>query len=77
MTTIFEALVNKDSAIQNTMDKLLEWSELNNMQLNPTKTKEILVKFGGGYEVDQASVDNIPVKRVKSAKGHSRILAES
>ena len=69
-TTIHESFSDpKDSSLQVSTDAILQWSSNNKMQLNATKTKEILISFKRKSEtIPRIIIDGQEIERVDDAK---------
>jgi hypothetical protein len=65
-TTIHHVSNNPDdNTLQEATDSVLTWSQMNNMKINPTKTKEMLVSFSNeAPHVPAISVNNHELERV-------------
>ena len=68
--TIYEVLFEaKPSVLQNELNKIIEWSESNNMKINVTKTKELSITFlKNRAPMDRFTVYNQPLDLVPSTK---------
>ena len=69
-TTIYHISSEPDSnTIQNEADYVLEWSNVNNMRLNATKTKEMIINFSKKTQHFQPiSINGVEIERVKCFK---------
>ena len=70
-TTILELLSSKDSVscMQSTLDSLMAWTVKNEMNLNPTKTKELQINFfKQPVSLGRLEVQQVPVTSVLTAK---------
>ena len=70
-TTIFERLPSRDSAsiMQSALDNIESWTSQNNMNLNPTKTKELHFNFFKSYVNNTVfTIGESVVNSVKTAK---------
>ena len=70
-TTLLESLPAKDSVshLQATLDSLMAWTNKNNMNLNPSKTKELRINFSKQpLDPTNLLVKQEPVVCVKTAK---------
>ena len=70
-TTIFERLPSRDSAsiMQSALDNIESWTSQNNMNLNPTKTKELHFNFFKSYVNNSVfTIGESVVNSVKTAK---------
>ena len=56
------------TSLQSTVDMAVDWSRNNDMKVNVTKTKEMLVYFGKSVEIPPLLVDGQSIERVKQAK---------
>ena len=68
--TIYEVLFKAEpSVLQNELNKIIKWSESNNMKINVTKTKELSITFlKNGAPMDRLTVYNQPLDLVPSSK---------
>ena len=68
--TIYEVLFKSEpSVLQNELNKIIKWSESNNMKINVTKTKELSITFlKNGAPMDRLTVYNQPLHLVLSSK---------
>ena len=69
-TTMYEVCPKgKDCSIQNALNELVAWSNSNDMQINPTKTKEMVICFTkDNIELPLLTIAGNLVERVKEAK---------
>ncbi len=58
-----------DDSLQVTINQISEWSEQNDMKMNPTKTHELLLHFGKAKpELVPITINDIEINRVTSTK---------
>ena len=77
-TTIFEVLKNDEvSTLQSVLDQIIGWCSENYMQINPTKSAEILFHFSRSKKIpDPFVIDNTPIMTFKQQKLLGVIISE-
>ena len=68
--TIYEVVPKAEpSILQNELNKIIEWTDSNNMKINVTKTKELSVSFlKNSPPADRLTVNNQSLDSVRSSK---------
>ena len=68
-TTLVEVGVKaRGSNMQSAADQVCKWSEDNELGLNTTKTKDMLISFGAEPDIPPLTMNNAIIERVKSSK---------
>ena len=69
-TTIYKITNDiEDDSLQIAIDDVIEWSKMNSMNINPTKSKEMLISFAKNPpEVPHIVIDGESIERVTSCK---------
>jgi hypothetical protein len=56
------------SELQQTADKIIEWSERNHLNINTSKTKELVISFGKKQDIPHLIVEGEEIERVTETK---------
>lgn len=69
-TSVYEIVgIGEESKLQQAADEAIEWASANNMKLNASKTKELLIHFGkNNIEIPNIVMEGETVERVHCAK---------
>ena len=66
---------NISTESQSTLDKVNSWASSNDMRLNPSKRKELIINFSHAYELPPVlRIDGTPLDRVECHKVLGRTL---
>lgn len=78
-SSLFEIVsVSEESKMQNAANEASAWAAKNNMKLNASKTKEIVIYFGRAeINIPRISIDGETIERVNCAKLLGVNLSES
>ena len=69
-TTVYSISNNpQDTTLQHAVDKAIQWSKDNHMNINASKTKEMVISYAKDTpNIPHITIDNDPIERVDSCK---------
>jgi hypothetical protein len=67
----------KPSELQQTADKIIDWSKSNHLYINTSKTKELTISFGKKQELPHLIMDGKEIERVSETKLLGVIISDN